>query len=306
MKTMKKKFPYGGQAVIEGVMIRGPKIRAVAVRKPDQSIIIDTAPVTSIGDCLPFLKWPLIRGMVVLIESMVLGIKALTYSANQAFDEDEENLSTLELVVTLALGIGLSIVLLVIIPTTLTHWAAAAVKDPFLNNLIEGILRLGIFLAYIVLISRMKDIKRVFQYHGAEHKTIHAYEAGQPLTVEQVQRYSVLHPRCGTSFLLIVMTIKIFVYALLGHQEDVVWRNVSRILLLPVIAGISYEILKMSARHFQNRFWRVAITPGLWLQKLTTREPDNQQVEVAIAAFNAVLEKDKKDKKDEKDEKGEK
>ena len=286
----KKDFQYGGQAVIEGVMMRGPDQYAIAVNKGDD-IDVEVRHFKSLVEKTPFLKLPFVRGVVALFESLLLGIKALTYSANKAFDEEEEELSTKETVITLTIGIALSIVLLIIIPTTLTHWVADSVKNPFLNNLIEGLIRLGIFLSYIALISRMDDIRRVFQYHGAEHKVINAYEAKEELDVERVQKYSVMHPRCGTSFLLIVITIKIFVFALLGYQEDVLWRNLSRIMLLPVVAGVSYEILKLSAKYSENALAKAAIIPGLMLQKLTTREPDDKQVETAIAAFKAVMKK---------------
>jgi len=287
-------FQYGGQAVIEGVMMRGPGAYAIAVHTGN-SIDVEIKPFKSIAEKYPFLKWPFVRGVVALFESLVLGIKALTHSANKAFDEDEEELSFKEIVITLTIGIVLSIVLLIVIPTTLTYWLAASVKNPFLNNFIEGLIRLAVFLSYIAFISCMSDIRRVFQYHGAEHKVINAYEAKDELNVGSVQKYSTLHPRCGTSFLLIVMTIKIFVFALLGHQEDVLWRNLSRIMLLPVIAGVSYEILKLSAKYSNSFFWKAAVAPGLWLQKLTTREPDDKQVETAIAAFKAVLKEGESD-----------
>lgn len=286
---MKGRFQYGGQAVIEGVMMRGPKILSIAVRRPDDTIITDLRPVKSIVQKMPFLKWPGIRGIVVLFEALVTGIKALSYSANQALDEEEE-LTKKEIVLTMLAALGLALALFVALPTAVTHWAAAAVVDPFWNNVIEGIIRLAVFLAYIVAIAKMEDIQRVFQYHGAEHKVINAYEAGVPLEVNKIQSFPTLHPRCGTSFLLIVMLVSIFIFALLGHQEHIWWRILSRILLMPVVAGVSYELLKLSGKHASNVFCRLAIAPGLWLQKLTTQQPDDSQVEVAVQALKAVLE----------------
>nr|WP_204614937.1 DUF1385 domain-containing protein [Desulforadius tongensis] len=270
-------------------MMRGPKTRSIAVRRPDNSIVTDKRPIGSITQKLPFLKWPGIRGVVVLFESLAMGLEALSYSASQAVDEEEE-LTKKEMILTILFALGLAVLLFVVLPTAVTHWAAAAVQNPFWNNVIEGIVRIGVFLAYVVAISRVKDIQRVFQYHGAEHKVINAYEAGEPLETENVQRYSTLHPRCGTSFLLIVMVVSIFVFAILGHNEDILWRVLSRVLLLPVVAGLSYELLKLSGRYAHNRLCRAVIAPGLWLQKLTTGEPDDRQVEVAITALKAVLE----------------
>ena len=286
---MKGGFQYGGQAVIEGVMMRGPKTRSVAVRKPDKTIAIDRREMSSVAERYRFFKWPGIRGVVSLFESLILGIEALSYSANQAVDEEEE-LSKKEIAVTMLVGFGLAVLLFVILPTAATHWVAGAVTDPFWSNMVEGVIRLGVFLAYVIAISRVKDIQRVFQYHGAEHKVINAYEAGEPLEVANVQKYTTLHPRCGTSFLLIVMLVSIFVFALLGHNDNIIWRILSRVLLLPVVAGISYELLKLSAKHTDNIICKLAVSPGLWLQKLTTREPDDHQVEVAITALQAVLE----------------
>lgn len=290
---LKGGFQYGGQAVIEGVMMRGPKTRSIAVRKPDNSIITDRKPVTSIAQRYPFLKWPGVRGVVALFESLIMGIEALSYSANQSVEEEEE-LTKKEMVITMMVALGLAILLFVALPTAATHWAAGAVKDPFWSNIIEGVIRLAVFLAYVVAISRMQDIQRVFQYHGAEHKVINAYEAGVPLEVNQIQRYSTLHPRCGTSFLLIVMLVSIFVFATLGHHDNIIWRILSRVLLMPVVAGVSYELLKLSSKYTDNKLCQMAITPGLWLQKLTTREPDDSQVEVAISALSAVLEEGEK------------
>lgn len=279
-------FQYGGQAVIEGVMMRGPDSRAVAVRKPDQTIVVDEKNIGSISRRVRFLKWPVIRGVVMLIESLVMGIEALTYSAGQATGEEEE-LTPGQIFITIAVALGLAVLLFAVLPTALAHMLNKIAPGSLVQNLIEGFFRIAIFLAYVVAISRMPDIQRVFQYHGAEHKVINAYEAGDLLQPDRVQRYSTLHPRCGTSFLLIVMIISILIFSMLGEQV-LWWRILSRILLLPVVAGISYEALKLSGKYAAMPLCRFLIAPGLWLQKLTTSQPDDGQVEVAIAAFGAV------------------
>lgn len=287
---MDKKLMVGGQAVIEGVMMRGPKLAATAVREPNGRIAVETKPVNSIGDRYPILKKPLLRGSVALIESLVIGMRSLSYSAKMAGDEDEQ-LTDKELAGTIIFAIGLACVLFIAIPTGAAKLFHVVTDDAVFLNLMEGFLRLVIFLAYIGVISQMKDIRRVFQYHGAEHKTIHCFEAGLPLTVENVQQFSRLHPRCGTNFLLIVMLVSIFVFAFLGWPS-LVERIASRIILLPVVAGISYEIIRLAGRS-DNAFIQTAIKPGLWLQYLTTRPPENDMVEVAIESLKAVLPQDK-------------
>ncbi|SEI79446.1 Uncharacterized conserved protein YqhQ [Propionispira arboris] len=283
------KLTVGGQAVIEGVMMRGPKMVSTAVREPSGQISVKVDPVSSLSDRYPILKKPMLRGVVALGESLVLGLKSLSYSAQKAGDEDEQ-LSDKELVMTILFSLGLAILLFVIIPTAAAKYIDASFTNPILLNLLEGGLRLGIFLVYIYGISRMKDIQRVFKYHGAEHKTIHAYEAGVELTVENVQKYSTLHPRCGTAFLLIVMVVSIIMFAFLGWPD--LWlRILSRVILLPVVAGISYEIIRFSGKS-QNPLVHIAILPGLWLQKITTSQPDDDMVEVAIQALEAVLVED--------------
>ncbi len=280
-------FQYGGQAVIEGVMMRGPNTRAIAVRRPDQNIVIDLKAVGSLIQRVPVLKWPMMRGVVVLLEALILGIEALTYSANQATGEEEE-LTTWEIVFTISIAMGLAVLLFAVLPVAAAHLLNEVATGSFIQNLLEGIFRIAIFLAYVAAIGRLEDIQRVFQYHGAEHKVINAYEAGDELTVKQVQRHSTLHPRCGTSFILIVLVISILIFSLLGNQV-LWWRILSRALLLPVVAGISYELIKLSGKYAAVPWCRVLITPGLWLQKLTTAQPDDEQLEVAIAAFGAVL-----------------
>ena len=282
---MDKKPNIGGQAVIEGVMMRNANAVATAVREPSGTITVKNEKIISIAERFPILKKPMLRGVVALGESLVVGLKALSYSAQMAGDEGE-TLSDKEIVLTMIFSLCLTIVLFVIIPTAAAKYVHSAIKDPMLLNLAEGGLRMLIFFLYIYGISRMKDIKRVFQYHGAEHKTIHAYEAGVPLTVENVQKFSTLHPRCGTSFLLIVMIVSILMFAFLGWP-DLWMRILSRIILLPVVTGISYEIIRYAGRS-ENKFVKFATLPGLWLQNLTTNEPDDEQVEVAIRALEEV------------------
>lgn len=280
------KLSVGGQAVIEGVMMRGPKDVATAVRDPNGRIQIETHPVSSIADRYPILKKPMLRGTVSLVESLVLGLRSLSYSAKMAGDEDEQ-LTDKEMAGTIIFALVLASILFIAIPTGAAKFFHFITDDPVFLNLMEGFLRLAIFLAYLGGISRMKDIRRVFQYHGAEHKTIHCYEAGLPLTVANVQRFSRLHPRCGTNFLLIVMLVSIFVYAFLGWPS-LIERIVSRILLLPVVAGISYELIRFAGRT-TNPVALKLIKPGLWLQYLTTRPPQDDMVEVAIESLKAVL-----------------
>jgi len=273
-------------------MMRGPDSRAVAVRRPDRSIVVDHKPVSSITSRLKPLKWPMIRGVVMLFESLVMGLQALSFSAGQAMEEEEEELTTRDIAITMIMAFALAIVLFVVVPTGATHLLTRWVPGSLLQNLVEGIIRIGVFLIYVAAIARMNDIKRVFRYHGAEHKVINAYEAGDELTVERVQSYPTYHPRCGTSFLLIVLVVSILVFASLGEQV-LWWRILSRILLLPVVAGISYELLKASARYEKNPLFCVVAAPGRWVQKLTTAEPDDDMVEVAMTALRAVLKEDR-------------
>lgn len=285
-----KKITIGGQAVIEGVMMRGPELTATAVRTPEGKIEISSRPVNSISDRYPILKKPLLRGCVSLIESLVIGIRSLGYSAQMA-GEEEEQLSDRELAGTIVFAFVLAAILFIAIPTGAAKFFHSITEDPVFLNLMEGLLRLFIFIAYIVGISRMKDIQRVFQYHGAEHKTIACFEAGEALTVENAMKHTRFHKRCGTSFLLIVMLVSIFVFAFLGWPS-LIERIVSRIVLLPVVAGISYEIIRFSANS-DNCILGWAVKPGLWLQRLTTREPEPDMLEVAIESAKAVLPADK-------------
>lgn len=284
---MNKKPNVGGQAVIEGVMMRGKTHVAVAVRHPDGEISVDVRPVNSISDRYPILKKPFLRGVVSLVESLVMGMKALAYSAQVSGDEDEK-LDSKEMALTIAVSAGLAILLFIVIPTWSMRFLTGITQDHMALNLAEGVLRMAIFLAYIAAISSMNDIQRVFQYHGAEHKTIYTYEAGLPLKVENVRPFSTLHPRCGTNFLMIVMLISMFIFTFLGWPS-LLERIASRIILMPVIAGVSYELIRYAGAHTDNPLVRIAITPGLLLQKLTTRQPDDSQIEVAIASLKAVV-----------------
>ncbi|MGE9923160.1 Uncharacterized conserved protein YqhQ [Acidaminococcus fermentans] len=287
---MTKKLSVGGQAVIEGVMMRGPGKLAVAVRKPNGEITVDLKDAGSVSDRYPILKKPFLRGVVSLVESLSYGMKALSFSAQASGEEDEgeESMSSLELAGTIAVSVGLAVLLFVVLPTGAMKLLQNEGFSPMVLNLCEGLLRLGIFLLYIWGISRQKDIQRVFQYHGAEHKTIYTYEHGLPLRVENVRPFSTLHPRCGTNFLMIVMLISIFIFTFLGWPS--LWERIlSRILLMPVVAGISYEIIRFAGKHMDKPWVRAAILPGLALQKLTTRQPDDDQIEVAIASLKAVL-----------------
>ena len=285
---MGHKLSVGGQAVIEGVMMRGPGKIAVAVRKPNGEITVDLKPAGSISDRYPILKKSFLRGVVSLVESLIYGMKALSFSAQASGEEEEEKMSSLELAGTIAFSVGLAILLFVVLPTGAMKLLQNAGMHPVVLNLCEGLLRLCIFLLYIWGISRQKDIQRVFQYHGAEHKTIYTYEHGLPLRVENVRAFSTLHPRCGTNFLMIVMLISIFIFTFLGWPS--LWERIlSRILLMPVVAGLSYEIIRFAGKHMDKPWVRTAILPGLALQKLTTRQPDDDQIEVAIASLKAVL-----------------
>ena len=293
---MSDKITIGGQAVIEGVMMRGPKQVATAVRTPDKKIEIQVKPVNSISERFPILKKPLLRGCVSLGESLVMGLRSLSYSAQMAGEEDEQ-LTDKELIGTMIFAFVLAAVLFVAIPTGAAKLFHFITDDPVFLNSMEGALRLLILLSYIGAIAVMKDIQRVFQYHGAEHKTIWTYESGEELTVENVKRHSRLHPRCGTNFLLIVMVVSIFVFAFLGWP-NLIERIASRVLLMPVVAGISYEMIRLAGRT-QNPVIQALFRPGLWLQYLTTREPHADQIEVAIEALNAAKPADEESESNE-------
>ncbi len=285
---MKDKPTYGGMAVIEGVMMRGPEETALAVRKPDGSIEIEKEANSGLSQRYPFLKWPFIRGTYALIDSMVVGISMLNKSANMSMAEEEEELSAGEMMATVVVAFVLAMGLFVALPTAVVHFSKQYIGGVWEQNLVEGIIRIMFFFLYIYAISKMKEIERVFMYHGAEHKSILAFEAGEELTVANARRYSTRHPRCGTSFLLIVMVVSILVFAVLG-DGTLFYRVWSRIAAFPIVAGLGYEFIRCSGKYHQNKWAHLFIAPGLWLQKLTTREPDDSQLEVALAALREVV-----------------
>jgi uncharacterized protein YqhQ len=290
---MTKSFHYGGQAVIEGVMIRGKEGVAISVRQPNGELSIVRQPLASIYKGR-LREMPLIRGIIALIETLVLGTQSLLHSAQvAAAEEGGEKIPTALLWGTVAVSLALGVALFFMVPLFATRYLIDPYIDSaLLSNVFEGLIRIGIFIAYLKLIGLIPDIKRVFAYHGAEHKVVNAYEAGVPLDVESVKNYSTAHARCGTAFLFIVLIIAIFVFALVGRPT--LWiRILSRIALIPVIAVISYEIMKFGAGHTKNPIVRILLAPGLMLQAITTREPDDSQLEAAISALNEVIEIDK-------------
>jgi len=289
--------PVGGQAVLEGVMMRGVSTWAVAVRKPAPEgaaagtlgeIEVQSFPLTSILKRHRALRWPIIRGVVALGESLAIGFKALGISANAQLPEEEGDIGGGMWAGTIVVALVLAVGLFFVLPVGLTSLVKDQLGSSFLFWLVEGTLRTGIFLGYIWGLSRLRDLRRVFEYHGAEHKTISCFEAGLDLTPANAQRFSRLHPRCGTSFLLVVMIVAIFVFAPIGLPS---WwiLLITRISGVPLIAGISFEIIKFAGRNRTRRWVRMVMWPGLQLQKLTTREPDLDQLAVAIAAMDAVL-----------------
>ena len=275
----------GGQAVIEGVMMRAPDAWAVAVRRPDGVIEAKSSELPAATGRSKMAKWPLIRGVFVLIESLTLGFKALSWSAEKAGDE-EEQITRTQVIWTMVIAVVLAIGLFIVVPVLSANFLKGFLGDSsFAFVVIDGLIRILLVVGYIWLIGRSDEIQRVFQYHGAEHKTIHAYENGDPLDVASIQKYSPRHPRCGTSFIIIVAMVSFFVFMLLAPLP-LVWQIISRIVLIPVIAGLSYEILKAAAGH-QWMTW--ASAPGMWIQAITTKEPSDDQVEVAVTSLLAAL-----------------
>ena len=288
-----ERINVGGQAVLEGVMMRAPRAMAIAVRRPSGEISVKREEVPPLSERFPIVKLPILRGAVALFTSLIMGLKALNFSANEALAEEEEKeeLSSWAMGGTMAVALGFGILLFFILPLYLTKLLVPVIgQSNIVFNLVDGIIRVAVFLLYIVSISRMSDIQRVFQYHGAEHKTIFAFEAGEELTAATVQKYSRLHPRCGTSFLLIVMLVSILIFSLIPKLWPFWMKAGARVVLLPVIAGVSYEFLKWSAKNDRHPLVRMIIAPGLALQRLTTREPDDSQVEVAIRSVQEALE----------------
>jgi len=289
---MAKRFYYGGQAVIEGVMMRGRKAAVIAVRRPNGEVVIDPQPLLAISTSRAR-RIPLIRGVVVLIESMVLGIKALLHSANLSMEEEEEKEKISGWVAWGAMvgTVALVVALFFLAPLFLANLVGGYIQSSIVFHLIEGFIRLGIFIAYLKLMTLSPSIRRVFAYHGAEHKVVNAYEAGVPLEMEAVKRYSTAHVRCGTSFLFIVLIIAIIVFALIGRPSLGVM-VLSRVVLIPAIAALGYEATYFGARHSDSRLVKAFLAPGLWLQGLTTSEPDDSQLEVALSALKRMVEID--------------
>ena len=284
--SMVERFHYAGQAVVEGVMMRGRETVVTAVRRSDGELAIDTQPLPRIYTGR-MRRAPLIRGIIVLIETLVLGVKTLFHSANLSLEEEGEEISGWVLWLMIAVSVVFAVALFFIAPLFLTR--LLNISSTLVFNLIDGLIRAAIFLVYLWLISLVPDIRRVFAYHGAEHKVVNAYESGVPMEVEAVRKYSTAHTRCGTGFIFTVLIISIFVFSLVGLRS--VWLMVlSRIALIPVIAAISYEVMYFGARHINNGLVRAVLTPGLWVQALTTREPDDSKLEVALAALKKVIE----------------
>ncbi|HWH45878.1 MAG TPA: DUF1385 domain-containing protein [Thermoleophilaceae bacterium] len=302
-----KDAPIGGQAVLEGVMMRGVSTWAVAVRKPVEEgseelgeIEISSEPLVSFSKRHRIARLPVVRGVVALGESLKIGFKALGISANAQVPEGEQEIGGGAWAGTIAVSLAFAIGLFFLLPAGLTNLFADDIPNSVVFVVIEKLVRITIFLAYLWLISRMRDLQRVFEYHGAEHKTISCYEAGLPLTPENAQGFSRFHPRCGTSFLLIVMIISVFVFAPLG-KLDWHWLFISRVVGIPLVAGLAFEIIKVFGRNRQKRWARILMWPGIQLQRLTTREPDLHQLAVAIAALEAVLAVEKPDEASEED-----
>jgi uncharacterized protein YqhQ len=285
------RYTYGGQALIEGVLMRGRDAIAVALRHPDGRIVFATERLDTGMHGHPAAKWPFVRGLIVLYETLVVGTRWLIRSANVQGEETGLELGrgsvAIMLLFTAAAGIGVFFLLPLLIASVTT----SNIENGLVQHLIEGLVRVAIFLGYLLLISRSPEVSRVFRYHGAEHMTIHALEAGDPLTVVEVRKYPTAHQRCGTEFLVIVVLLSIIAFSLVGRQTPLVM-VVSRVLLIPVIAAVGYELLKLGARHRQNRIVHVLLYPGLLVQKITTKQPTDDMIEVAIVSMEQALEAD--------------
>lgn len=304
--TIKKpaRISVGGQAVMEGVMMQGPERVAMAVRQPDGKVSLKIKPVKKISDKYPILGWPIIRGVVNFISQLASGVKMLMESAEMAGEQAEEpsefekkvarwlhmKPDDVMMVFAVVLAVALSVGLFFVVPTAIESLLKRVIGSRFLLNLTGGLIRMGMFLAYVALVSRLKEIRRVFQYHGAEHKAIFCFESGKELTVENAQTFTTLHPRCGTSFLVIVFTLSILIFTVFGTNSGNVFLRVgSRLALLPVTAGVSYEILKWLGRAEETPIVKALKWPGLMVQKLTTAQPDDSMVEVALISLKAAL-----------------
>jgi uncharacterized protein YqhQ len=287
MPKTKSNYQVGGQAVIEGVMMRSKHHWSLAVRRPDKTISTKIFKNSSLTVNNKFLGFIFVRGVVNLIESMALGFKALSYSVNESTEEDIQ-FSKKEMTIAIIIAIAFSVGVFFVAPTLIGRSFSNYFPNTILYNLMEGLVRIGLFLAYILIVSQLKDIKRIFQYHGAEHKTIQAYENGEAIKLENVKKYTTVHVRCGTSFLLIVMVVAIVIFAFLG-RPPLLLRILYRVLLIPVVAGISYELIKLAGKYSKYKIVNILFYPGLLLQKVTTREPDDSQIEVAMSSFTRVI-----------------
>jgi uncharacterized protein YqhQ len=284
----------GGQAVIEGVMMRSLTGYSVAVRQPNGNVAIKQDKLASITAKYPFLKFPVLRGSVVLIQSLILGIRALNYSASVSTEgvEGEPEMSSAAVAGSMIFAMLMAVGVFILAPLAVTNLIRRFLMPGMSNleyNAIDGVIRAIFFFVYLLSISMMEDIRRVFQYHGAEHKTVYTFEANEDLTVENARKKSTLHPRCGTSFLMFVLVISIVVFSLVPSTVPFVVKFLARVVLIPLIAGIAYEIIRFSARHLSNPVCRIMTRPGMWLQKITTKEPDDAQLEVAITALKTAL-----------------
>ncbi len=284
-------FTYGGQALIEGVLMRGRDAIAVALRHPEGHIVYATERLDSGFHGTRWSKWPLVRGLVVLYETLVVGTRWLIRSANVQAQEEGVELGKGSVILMLALTLVAGVGIFFLLPLLVASVTTGNVENGLVQHFVEGLIRVGIFLGYLALIARAPDIARVFQYHGAEHMTIHALEAGDPLTVAKVRQYPTAHQRCGTEFLVVVILLSIIAFSLVGRQEPLVMVG-SRVLLIPVIASVGYEILRFGARHRANRFVKVLLYPGLLVQMITTKQPTDDMIEVAIVSMEQALEAD--------------
>lgn len=289
--SKEEKLMIGGMAVIEGVMIKSADYYSVAVRGENKKISVKTEKVNTYFSKNKIFKKPFLRGIAQLIDMMILGVKTLSYSANESLGEKDEKLSYSELFFTIAIAFGFAILLFILLPLYLSGLITKS--HGFLFNLLDGVIRIFVFLVYIIIISQMKDVKRIFQYHGAEHKAVHCYENNLPLTVKNVKKFSTLHTRCGTSFVIIVLMISILLFSVVITQSFIA-KILIRIILLPIIAGIAYELLKFASKYEHNKLFYPLIYPGLLFQRLTTKEPDNNQIEVAITAVTSLLKSERK------------
>ena len=287
---MEQQPVYGGQAVLEGVMIRGQRHVAVAVRRPDGSIALQCRPLGGFFTG-PLRRWPLVRGIIVLAETLALGMRALSFSANVGMEAEGEEIGKGTVAVTIAVSLFLAVGLFFLLPVLASRPLEGTLGSDLLSNVVEGLIRLALFLGYIAVIGRLAEIRRVFMYHGAEHMTVHAQEHGDPLEVPAVRKYPTAHPRCGTAFLLIVMVVALIVFVFVG-RDPFWWLILSRVVLIPLIAGVSYELVRFSGRHSDNPMVRLITGPSLTLQKLTTRQPDDDQIEIAIAAMQQAIDAD--------------